>query len=118
MLVVSKLSQIASWYPSMIGSTDFSFYLCVIFRSCKKRKLIGCREVCPNLLHLTKAFSLSPFGPAILKPHLQEMNQIYDYLKIGVNTDIVYSSVKSSCRFYFGARNTNSQCRFYTEQYY
>lgn len=47
-------------------------YLCIVFRPGQDRELVGGRKVCPDLLHLAKTLSLSPFGSAILEPHLKK----------------------------------------------
>lgn len=46
-------------------------YLCVVFRTCEERQLVGSGEVCSDLLHLTKTLPFPPFCPPVLEPHLQ-----------------------------------------------
>lgn len=47
-------------------------HLGVVLCSGEEGQLIGCGEVGPDLLHLPKAFPLSPLGPPVLEPDLQD----------------------------------------------
>lgn len=46
-------------------------YLCIVLRTRQKRQLICSREMCPDLLHLTKTLPFPPLRPSVLEPHLQ-----------------------------------------------
>lgn len=52
-------------------------YLCVVFRTREERQLIGSREVCSDLLHLTKTLPFPPFCPPVLEPHLAERKKAW-----------------------------------------
>lgn len=46
-------------------------YLCVVLRTGQERQLVGCWEMCPDLLHLPKTLPFPPFRPSVLEPDLQ-----------------------------------------------
>ena len=47
-------------------------YLGVVLSPGEEGQLIGRGEVGPDLLHLPKALPLSPLGPPVLEPNLQD----------------------------------------------
>lgn len=51
-------------------------YLCVVLRTREQRKLVGGREVCSDLLHLTKTLSFPPLCPPVLEPHLPRQREM------------------------------------------
>lgn len=91
---------------------ELALYLRIVFRTSQERQLVSCGEVCSDLLHLAKAFPLSPFRSPVLEPHLQRKEKVQISQKPPATLEVFFSfflSVSTRNLYFHPGRSVQSE---------